>query len=102
MPAVGLDDIMRDRQAESSSLTDIFRGEEWVKQLVHVLRRNAGAVVRDFQKHFAAQAARADPNMTAFLAEAFEGLKRVDEQIEKHLAYLGLHAEEPGIGIVIL
>ena len=53
---------------------------------------NAGAVVGDLNEHFAPHAAGADPNVAALLAVALQRLEGVDEQVQQHLADLGLHA----------
>src|SRR5207247_2883777 len=73
-----------------SPYTTLFRSEDAGQDA----RLDAAAVVAHVDQHVIADAARRDGDAAGRSLRGLDGLHRVDEQVQKHLADLRSHARE--------
>ena len=83
-----LDDLERNRQAHARAFADVFSREKWVKNLGQNVRRNATAVVGDFDPNHVLVFHRGAQGNNAWLFALRHGVHGVGDDVEEDLVDL--------------
>src|SRR5215207_7516009 len=89
-----------DCQALAGAFADFLGGEEWIEDLIQVLRRDAAAVVADRNRHVVVARGGRDGEATVrgIFAGFLNRVRRIDDEIEEYLVQLADVARHLGQG----